>query len=188
MCVQPIPGSVKIVPSSPDTARITVEVRGNEDCAKIMGKVPRGGVPPVLAAAGSFWCDHCCAAVDNKRVLVGLPVPTSNESVVNSELMKYLGRHTNVYASMNRRCHSMHGVLRWAGVVLDVPDNKVTVDYEGAYTIVMLQGRTPQSVANALHAAIEVPGEEEGDVFSADVRRMDDKGSGGGGAGGGRFY
>ena len=73
-------------------------------------------------------------------------------------------------------------------MVLDVPDNKVSLDYEGDYTVVTFKGRTPQQVANTLHAALEAT--EAEDTFAIDVRKVAQEargGAGGAGAGFGGF-
>ena len=68
-------------------------------------------------------------------------------------------------------------------MLLDVADNKVMLEVEGDYTAVVLQGKSPQDVANALHDALNADVGDE-DIFHADVRRLE-PGSGAGGAGAG---
>lgn len=59
-----------------------------------------------------------------------------------------------------------------AGVMLDVPDNKVMMEFEGGHLAVIMDGKAPQEVANMLHSVME--GGKEEDVFNLDTRRFQD--------------
>ena len=39
-------------------------------------------------------------------------------------------------------------------MVLKVPDNKVTLDYEGGYVVLLVEGKTRQELANLLLGAV----------------------------------